>query len=80
MTKKARTLDAVITEAYESGINVAIMSFLPDGIEVKIGDERVGIRAETIFSSRNMPNASTWLIDHIRKHYPQSAFAKVAWA
>jgi hypothetical protein len=79
ITKK-RMLETVLAELYESGINCAIFSFLPDGFEVKLGDEKVGIRAETIFSSKNLVDVTSWLIDQARRHYPKSAFAKIAWA
>jgi hypothetical protein len=46
------------------------------GLEVWLGDETNGIKAQKKFTAQTMWAAAEWLDAAARKHYPDSRYAK----
>ena len=67
------TLDEVLDKLYDSEINFSISCFWDNGIDVKLGDEMNGFRAETNVATS--AEAAAWLDAQARRFYPQSKYA-----
>lgn len=80
MTVRSKNLDLVVQALVASRIQVAIFTKLPDGIDVKIGDEQRGPVASKTFKPADIAEVTPWLIKAARNHYPRSGFAHIEWA
>ena len=66
-------LDEVLDHLYDSEINFSVSCLWDNGIDVKLGDELNGLKAQGLV--RTSAEAAEWLDAHARKHYPRSKYA-----
>jgi hypothetical protein len=67
-------VEAILDDLYASEINVEISWLWDGGIDVKLGDELNGYKAEGKVST--MREAAVWLRDQACQHYSDSGFAR----
>jgi len=67
-------IEAILSDLYESEINVSMSWFWDGGIDVKIGDPLNGYRAESKVDT--VAQAVFWLRDQACTLYPDSKFAR----
>jgi hypothetical protein len=66
-------VEAILDDLYASEINVKISWLWDGGIDVMLGDELNGYKAEGKVST--FADAAVWLRDQACQHYPDSGFA-----
>ena len=67
-------LEQVLTDLYDSAINVDISWMWDGGIDVKLGDAMTGYEAEgTVYSASEI---AEWLRENAVRCYPDSEFAR----
>ena len=66
-------VEAILDDLYASEINASISWLWDGGIDVKLGDELGGFKAEA--NVRTMREAAVWLRDEACRQYPDSTFA-----
>lgn len=66
----------ILQRLYQSEINAGLSSFWDGGFTVFLGDKMNGCKAEKVFESRNLKQASEWLHTNALKYYPDSEYAK----
>jgi hypothetical protein len=66
-------VEAILDDLYASEINVDISWLWDGGIDVRLGDQLNGYKAEGKVST--MHEAAVWLRGQACKHYPDSGFA-----
>jgi hypothetical protein len=67
-------IEAILSDLYESEINVSMSWFWDGGIDVKIGDPLNGYRAESKVVT--VAEVVFWLRDQACTLYPDSEFAR----
>jgi hypothetical protein len=67
-------LEEILSALYESEINASISWLWDGGIDVMLGDELNGCKAERKVST--FAEVTTWLRDQACMHYPDSGFAQ----
>jgi len=67
-------VEAILDDLYASEINVDISWLWDGGIDVRLGDQLNGYKAEGKVST--MHEAAVWLRDQACQHYPDSGFAR----
>ena len=67
-------VEAILDDLYASETNVEIFWLWDGGIDVKLGDELNGYRAEGQVST--MHEAAVWLRDQACQQHPDSGFAR----
>ena len=72
--EKPINLEEVLQDLYDSEINAEISWLWDGGIDVKLGDELNGYRAEGKVST--VAEAAVWLRDEACKLYPDRGFAR----
>jgi hypothetical protein len=68
------SLEPILSDLYASEINASISWLWDGGIDVQLGDELNGYKAEGKVST--FAEATAWLRDEACKHYPDSGFAR----
>ena len=71
---KPMNLEEILQDLYDSEINVVISWLWDGGIDVQLGDELNGCKAEGKVST--FAEAAAWLRDEACKYYPDSGFAR----
>ena len=74
MDKPMSDLEEILSALYESEINASISWLWDGGIDVMLGDELSGYKAEGKVST--FAEATAWLRDQACQHYPDSVFAR----
>lgn len=64
----------LLTDLYDSEINLSISWLWDGGYDIKIGDEMNWYRAESCFD--NLDEAEIWITENIKRLYPNSFFVK----
>jgi hypothetical protein len=67
-------LEEILRALYDSEINASISWLWDGGIDVQLGDELNGCKAEGKVST--IREAVLWLRDQACQHYPDSTFAR----
>lgn len=79
MNVRHPSLGDVIQALIDSGIQVCILTKLPNGIDVHIGDEARGAVAKKTIKPDEFGTLPRWLIKAARNHYPLAPFCKIEW-
>ena len=67
-------LEQMLTDLYQSKINVGISWFWDTGVDVKLGDAVNGYKAEG--TARSVSETALWLWENAVRCYPDSEFAR----
>jgi hypothetical protein len=74
MDKPMSDLEEILRALYDSEINASISWLWDGGIDVMLGDELNGYKAEGKVST--FAEAAAWLRDQACIHYPDSGFSR----
>jgi hypothetical protein len=74
MDKPMSDLEEILSALYESEINASISWLWDGGIDVRLGDELNGYKAEGKVNT--FVEATAWLRDQACMHYPDSGLAR----
>lgn len=67
------TLGELLDKLYDSEINCSISSLWDNGIDVRLGDEMNGFKAQANVATS--AEAAQWLDEQARKWFPKSKYA-----